>query len=1035
VLLSVATGAEEPPEPLAASHYIGSIPGGGNAMVHVYDMDDTADVSLANVRVAPGRGDHIATIKLVGNEAMGGLALIVTDAASVGKILDTRTGAPAPIALIASNARVGAISLKTGATGHDVNGQTLGGLLFDADLDQDGDTGDATALWLPAGGGTVTFRGDTAGEIVTGDVGTLNVFRGRVLGDVRVFGALGTLKTLGYTGSEPIVLVGSVNADGRVGAMLVRGGNTTGSVSAATAGSLNFYGEMAGDLTLSGVGAGKYTLVKAYVADKVSHAIWDIAGNVKTIHLVQGADAFALALHSNLVILKMGDVSDTTIAVDGHVGFLRAWRWRDGSLAADSVGTLKVTGFRRTRPGGMFGELDGVDITLDGSADPDRLTLGAAIIYDEVDDSAWTLTGDARYIGAWGYVSDWDLTLNSGLAKLVLGDVVSANVTINGRLGLAKVKRWQDGSLTAETAGTLKSVGCTCNGTPGDWGADVTVTGSPDFVYALKNLWIGGSLGDAVWSVAGDVRTAFVRHVLIPLDLGNAYSFRTASPLVRETQGGVRTGLIALESDTASPVRFASLRRWPRVLDDYESAGGPVRLADVLASLTLTSLKKRCVASRLGRWTGAPLSPGLMASFGSTSDPTYRFVKTTAFVYDQALAIEAFLQGGAPDAESLARAFQIADALVLLQDNDPTNAGLGVDATYPALTPAPLRDGYIRGIVAASRTAPSVTVRSNHVTTSSGNQAYVASALLTAADAAEGAGDAARAADYRKTARELLLYVGRNRKAAGPLGGFTLSNDPNIGGARSGEHNTDLAMAFGRMADAETNGALQALWQGWSDWAAGFCDAITVGNARFSTLSWISDGWQYFHAGTGLGDDVNQDLVPLDPGAWRALQHGDYHDVAFDFLGFLATSTDGRGHTYTGFDPGFRAVIDPALDSHRDGVGAEVTAYMALIAGALGDTAVLAAFPARDSLAPGEQWAYDILVGAADGGTEHDLADYVIGRLADIQLYAPNTDRLGLVAAPVRNVGTGEYELVNGWSLASTCWARAAYGGWNIFTG
>ena len=71
----------------------------------------------------------------------------------------------------------------------------------------------------------------------------------------------------------------------------------------------------------------------------------------------------------------------------------------------------------------------------------------------------------------------------------------------------------------------------------------------------------------------------------------------------------------------------------------------------------------------------------------------------------------------------------------------------------------------------------------------------------------------------------------------------------------------------------------------------------------------------------------------------------------------------------------------------------------------------------------------------ADGeATDGDLARYFIGQLADIQLYALNTDGLGLVAAPVRNVGTGEFDLVNGWSLAATCWARCAYQGWNFFS-
>jgi len=75
-----------------------------------------------------------------------------------------------------------------------------------------------------------------------------------------------------------------------------------------------------------------------------------------------------------------------------------------------------------------------------------------------------------------------------------------------------------------------------------------------------------------------------------------------------------------------------------------------------------------------------------------------------------------------------------------------------------------------------------------------------------------------------------------------------------------------------------------------------------------------------------------------------------------------------------------------------------------------------------------------LLAASANAGqTDHDLANYLIGQLCEVQLRAANTDCLGLVAAPVRNVGTGEYSLVNGWSLAATCWGRFAYQGWDVY--
>jgi len=348
--------------------------------------------------------------------------------------------------------------------------------------------------------------------------------------------------------------------------------------------------------------------------------------------------------------------------------------------------------------------------------------------------------------------------------------------------------------------------------------------------------------------------------------------------------------------------------------------------------------------------------------------------------------------------------------------------------------PGVVRDAYRYGVVAASRDAAKVTVRPTAERASSGNQAYVAMALLRASVAAGARGDADRAADYLRTAKEILLYVGRQRQAAGALAGFVMNDATDV---RSCEHNIDLAWAFGHMFDQETDAELRDLWQGWRDHAETFRNAMYGGNPRFADppLDWIGDDWEYFHAGTGQGDDINQDLVPIDTGAWSALARDDRRAVPFDLLKSLAGSTDAGGRVYHGFDPGFRAVADETLTSRRDGVGSEVTAYMALITRALGDTAVLAALPDAGQLTPDEAAARQAIAEWADAGTtDHDLADRLLRELGTIQVKAPNGDGLGLVAAPVQGVGTGEYDLVNGWSLAATSWACFAYRGWNPFT-
>jgi len=672
-------------------------------------------------------------------------------------------------------------------------------------------------------------------------------------------------------------------------------------------------------------------------------------------------------------------------------------------------------------------------------------TIAGSLKSDNSDASGldWNLVGQTGAVTIGGDVDA--LTLGDGagglsaLTKLSLGNVLSATVTVGGDVPSVSAKSWLAGSITAQSLASLV--------VNGNFGADLSLVlppGSPATKSALGSASIAGNLIGGNWDVTGKTGGITIKGFQAPLEMqmANVASISTTSPLVRALENGIPTYLIAVgEAGTIYPIHFASLATWPKTICDYRFASGdpePTRL-DILGSMTLASLKNHMVSSGLGAWTGDPakLKPGLVASFASTTDPTYKYVAGIAYVYDEALAIEALL-AGTPDAECQARAFQIADALVLIQDRDPMNASAAFDLEFPALKPAPLRDGYGAGIVAASRTATTVTVRNVGITTtSSGNQAYVAMALLRAADVAETAGDAARAADYRRTAKELLLCVARNRLRPDPLEGFGLSNSPTIGTARATEHNVDLSAAFGRAADMETDPDLKVRWQEWGNWAEHFRNAMYGPNERFPNLPWIRDDWDYFRAGTDTGDGINYDLIPIDVGAWSDLALNDSRDLPFDLLEFLTTSTDAKGRTYTGFDPGFRAVDDNTLTNRRDGVGAEVTAYMILIARKWTDTDILARLNALPGLTPDEQTAYDRIVAMANaGGPDHNLAENLVSQIANIQLYAPNTDGLGLVAAPVRNVCTGETgsNLINGWSLAATCWARFAYASWNIFT-
>ncbi|MBM4033803.1 MAG: hypothetical protein FJ291_18755 [Planctomycetes bacterium] len=172
--------------------YVGAIPAGGGAIVHVYDADATPDVTLADVAVKPGTGNAISGITLVGAQRKTGLGILITGASSAGKVGDKRS-LPADVAFIASTAPLASLSLRSSIAGHNLNGLTLGGLPFAQDLDGDGDLNDPTALWV---------QGSVAKLSLAGDVG---VWAGppRPAGDgapadVIIAGGLGKLAAAAY---------------------------------------------------------------------------------------------------------------------------------------------------------------------------------------------------------------------------------------------------------------------------------------------------------------------------------------------------------------------------------------------------------------------------------------------------------------------------------------------------------------------------------------------------------------------------------------------------------------------------------------------------------------------------------------------------------------------------------------------------------------------------------------------------------------------------------------------------------------------
>jgi len=359
-----------------------------------------------------------------------------------------------------------------------------------------------------------------------------------------------------------------------------------GSLAAKTVGSLRTRGDrrnaIPGDfdatLTLTGDPNARRTLNSARVAGAVDAATWDITGDAGSITIYGAVDNWALSIHSDLRSLRLGDVADATVDVDGTIRSVQATRWQQGSLTAKTVGSLRTRGDRRSGIAGDFGAA----LTLAG--DPDaRRTLTSATVAGGAGGAAWDITGDAGSISIYGAVDNWALSIHSDLRSLRLGDVALANVDVDGTIRSVQATRWQQGSLSAKTIGSLRTRGDRRSGIAGDFGASLTLAGDPDARYTLTSATISGTLGKApvgttLWQISGQVNSVSVEAwgadtmlaVGVEAGLDGLYltgddsgSGGTLRSLRINNFEDVGAGLFGVSSDDYGTIRIAGERLGP----------------------------------------------------------------------------------------------------------------------------------------------------------------------------------------------------------------------------------------------------------------------------------------------------------------------------------------------------------------------------------------------------------------------------------------------------------------------------------------
>ena len=450
----------------------------GNVHVSVYDVIDPANVDASKIKVTWGKNDSIASIALSGTQTMEGLGLVISGATSVGAISDTRTD-PGTVAFIASDSGITSLTLKSGMDGYNLNGLSLGGLTFSADIDGDGSTSDSTALYSTGAVPSIALGGTASGDFWIGgeDPKTLlsnksfTVKNGSLEGDLVTIGGEGAVALAGDFDS-------TMNIGGSLASLTIKGGSFSGTLDA---------GGPVGAITISSLKVGG-TPVGGGVTSGASIGI-------------TGADPKTnVSLKS---FSASGAITGLDMTLTGGLGTLKSAGWSGGSLNAASSGAIILSGdfasqMNLTGPltsltvkGGDFGG------SLAAAGPVGAITISSLKV-------GGTPVGGGVTSGASIGITGADPKTNVSLKSFsASGAITGLDMTLTGGLGTLKSAGWSGGSLNAASSGAITL--------SGDFASQMNLSGP------LTSLTIkGGDFGESCRRRAGrrdyDLLTEGRRH-------------------------------------------------------------------------------------------------------------------------------------------------------------------------------------------------------------------------------------------------------------------------------------------------------------------------------------------------------------------------------------------------------------------------------------------------------------------------------------------------------------------------------------------
>ena len=176
------------------------------------------------------------------------------------------------------------------------------------------------------------------------------------------------------------------------------------------------------DLTGQHIPGGKAVLGSAKVAGGVADAAWHVPGAAGAV-AIRGDVANWTATIGECKALTLGNVADATVTVQDALGAVKAVRWAAGTLTADSIKSLTVTGAKGNVGKGIPavpGDF-GADLNVSGENVTKGAALGSAKIAADLTSGSWAVDGDMGKLTVGRWVLGTDVLASGDMLGLTLG--------------------------------------------------------------------------------------------------------------------------------------------------------------------------------------------------------------------------------------------------------------------------------------------------------------------------------------------------------------------------------------------------------------------------------------------------------------------------------------------------------------------------------------------------------------------------------------------------------------------------------------